>query len=89
MDDGVHFRCQGALESRVTILFAAGFLLLPLFCLVAFVGGLLCSRRLASRTTSRIGIGIVSVPLIDLAFIVLMFGLLETLCGGMFDCRAR
>jgi hypothetical protein len=79
----------GAIDSRVTMLFAAGFWLLPLVCLVALIGGLLCSRRSASQTISRIGLGIVSVPLINLAFIAVMFGLLERLCGGYFDCRVH
>jgi hypothetical protein len=79
----------GAIDSQVTMLFVAGFWLLPVVCLVALVVGLLCSRRSASRTTRRIGLAIVSVPLIDLAFILVMLGVLQAWCGGMFDCRVR
>jgi hypothetical protein len=63
---------DGAFQSWATMALAGGFWLLPLLCLVALIGGLVCSRASANRATTVAGFGFVWLPSVDVAFILMM-----------------
>jgi len=81
------FDAPGSERSVLTALFAISLAVLPFAFLLSAIGGIVCS--FGPRSTGKLYAGRVFawLPIVDVGVFLLVFVLLQTLCGGRFDCR--
>ena len=81
------FDAPGSENSPLTLFAAFGLVALPLVCLIAGVGGFICSFAIRGKSSALPTIILASLPLMNLAYIGALFLLISVFCDGRFACN--
>ena len=80
------FDSPGSEKSRLTTLFALSTAIVPLTLLLSCIGGLICTIGIQNSGKIIVGRMFGSLPIVNLALILLSIALLQVFCGGRLVC---